>query len=55
MSPVTLDDRKKELRLLLHNIQAHPSQDWTHARQRVVVLQEMIAANVSAARKHEHA
>ena len=44
MTPVTIEDRKKELRVLLDNIQAHPSRDWTEARERVVVLQEMIAA-----------
>ncbi|HTH27233.1 MAG TPA: hypothetical protein VL918_02040 [Sphingobium sp.] len=44
MDPVTLDDRKKELRVLLEQIQARPSHDWTRERQRIVVLQEMIAA-----------
>lgn len=44
MALVTLDDRKKELRVLLNKIMAFPSQDWTRERQRVVVLREMIAA-----------
>lgn len=44
MTPVTIEDRKKELRMLLDRIQAQPSRDWTEERQRVVVLQEMIGA-----------
>lgn len=44
MDGVTIEDRKKELRVLLNKIQAFPSQDWDRERQRVVVLQEMIAA-----------
>ncbi len=45
MTPVTIEDRKKELRVLLDRIQAHPSMDWSEERKRVVVLQEMIAAD----------
>jgi hypothetical protein len=45
MTPVTIEDRKKELRVLLGQIQAHPDRDWTQERQRVVVLKEMIAAD----------
>lgn len=46
MEPVTLEDRKKELRVLLDQLQARPSHDWTDAeQQRVVVLKEMIAAS----------
>lgn len=41
---VTIDDRRKELRTLLDRIRAQPSHDWTQERQRVVVLNEMIAA-----------
>lgn len=44
MNDVTLEDRKKELHVLLAKIQAHPSQDWARERERVVVLQAMIAA-----------
>jgi hypothetical protein len=44
MTPVTIEDRKKELRMLLERIQAQPSRDWTEERQRIVVIQEMIAA-----------
>ena len=44
MDGVTIEDRKKELRVLLNKIQAFPSQGWDRERQRVVVLQEMIAA-----------
>ena len=52
MNPVTIEDRKKELRVLLDKIQAAPSMDWTHERERIVILQGMIAAE----QKHrEHA
>jgi len=51
MDPVTIDDRKKELRTLLEQMQATPSRDWTRERERVVVLQQMIAAD----EKHMHA
>jgi len=43
MQPVTIDDRKKELRMLLEKIQARPSHDWSTERERVVVLKQMIA------------
>lgn len=43
MIPVTIEHRKQELRTLLGQIRTHPSQDWTRARQRIVVLQRMIA------------
>ena len=45
MQPVTIEDRKKELRTLLDQIQARPSHDWTAERERVVVLQRMIEAH----------
>ncbi|MBB5984464.1 hypothetical protein [Sphingobium lignivorans] len=48
MTPVTIDDRKKELRSLIEQIQANPSRDWTRERERVVVLQQMIAADERA-------
>ena len=44
MNPVTIDDRKKELRVLLDQIQTQPSRDWTAERERVIVLQHMILA-----------
>ncbi|MGD9811761.1 MAG: hypothetical protein AB7U35_10580 [Sphingobium sp.] len=42
MTPVTIDDRRNELRALLNRIRAFPSQDWTRERQRVVVLNHMV-------------
>ena len=45
MQPVTTEDRKKELRTLLDQIQARPSHDWTAERDRIVVLQRMIDAD----------
>ena len=44
MDPITIENRKAELRILLDQIQSAPSQDWTRERQRVVVLQQMVAA-----------
>jgi hypothetical protein len=44
MPRVTIDDRKKELRLLLRQMQERPSRDWSEARERVVLLNHMIAA-----------
>ncbi|MBN8830725.1 MAG: hypothetical protein J0G94_08890 [Sphingomonadales bacterium] len=44
MEPVTIEDRKKELRVLLDQIEAAPSRDWSRERERIVVLQQMIAA-----------
>ncbi|MBO9576325.1 MAG: hypothetical protein J7494_11345 [Sphingobium sp.] len=51
MSPVTIEDRKKELRALLDKMRAEPSRDWTWERERIVVLQGMIAAD-QAHREH---
>lgn len=45
MQPVTLDDRKQELKTLLQQMQAQPSRDWTAEKQRAAVLTEMIAAS----------
>jgi len=50
MPPVTIDDRKKELRLLLQQMQAQPSRDWSEGRDRVVLLNRMIAAGAQATR-----
>ncbi|MFT3964907.1 MAG: hypothetical protein QM690_03360 [Sphingobium sp.] len=44
MEPVTIDDRKKELKVLLQQMQEQPSRDWTVQKQRASVLTEMIAA-----------
>lgn len=45
MEPVAIDDRRRELRNLLDQIEAHPSRDWSSERARIVVLQQMIAAH----------
>lgn len=44
METVTRKDREKELRVLMARIEAKPSHDWEHERQRIKVLREMIAA-----------
>ncbi len=46
MDPVTIEHRKQELRVLLDQIQAYPSQDWSRERQRIIVLQQMIAGSL---------
>lgn len=51
MNPVTIQDRKNELRALLDTIKAHPEQDWTQARERIRILNEMVAAH-EAQRQH---
>lgn len=45
MSGVTIEDRKKELSVLLQQMQEQPSRDWTEQRERVAVLTQMIAAS----------
>ena len=45
MKPVTVDDRKKELRALLDQMRRQPSRQWQEERRRVLVLQSMIAAH----------
>ncbi|MET0363429.1 MAG: hypothetical protein ABW169_02130 [Sphingobium sp.] len=45
MDGTTIDDRKKELKTLLQQMQEQPSRDWTEQRQRVAVLTEMVAAS----------
>jgi hypothetical protein len=42
MEDVTLEHRKKELRILLDKVSTHPSQDLSAERERIVVLQAMI-------------
>tara|TARA_R110000787_G_scaffold56747_2_gene130255 strand:+ start:534 stop:692 length:159 start_codon:yes stop_codon:yes gene_type:complete len=49
MEPVTIDDRKQELRTLLDKIRERPSHDWSRERERIVVLQQMIAGHEKAA------
>lgn len=49
MQPVTIDDRKKELRTLLQKIRTRPSHDWSAERQRIMVLNQMIAGHARAA------
>lgn len=44
MQAVTEGDRRKEVRVLLDQIQAHPERDWTAARQRLATLNKLIAA-----------
>src|SRR3546814_12249157 len=43
MQAVTEGDRRKEVRVLLDQIQAHPERDWTKARRRLATLNKMIA------------
>ena len=42
MHETTMEDRRKELRVLLDKIAAHPEQDLTEERRRVAVLQAMV-------------
>lgn len=42
MQETTTADRKRELRVLLDLIAAHPERAWTAERQRVVILQGML-------------
>ncbi|MEO8722459.1 MAG: hypothetical protein ABI395_02900 [Sphingobium sp.] len=44
MALITIDDRKKEMHILLDKMRAAPSQDWTQERERVLILQKMIEA-----------
>jgi hypothetical protein len=44
MQAVTEGDRRKEVRVLLEQIQAHPERDWATARQRLATLNKLIAA-----------
>jgi hypothetical protein len=43
MDPVTIDHRKQELKVLLDLVASRPSHDLHRERQRIVVLQAMIA------------
>lgn len=43
MQAVTEGDRRKELAVLLDQIQAHPERDWSAARTRIATLNKLIA------------
>ncbi|MES2096886.1 MAG: hypothetical protein V4459_09000 [Pseudomonadota bacterium] len=45
MNGSTIDEWHKELRMLLDHIQSNPSQDLTEKRERVIVLNRLIAAH----------
>lgn len=45
MDTVTTEDRRKELKVLLQQMQDQPSRDWTAERERAAVLTQMIAAS----------
>ena len=47
MDPITLHSRKQELQTLLAEIRASPSRAWNRERQRVMVLQQMVAGEAS--------
>ena len=42
MQTVTEGDRRKELAVLLYQIQAHPERDWSSARRRIATLTKLI-------------
>ena len=42
------DDLHKELRVLLHLVQARPSHDLSHVRERIAVLNTLIAGRRSS-------
>ncbi len=55
MQIVTEGDRRKELTVLLDQIQAHPERDWTNARRRIATLNKLIGnarASRGTARPH---
>lgn len=49
MIETTPAHREQELRSLLDQIAAHPERDWSEARERIVVLQKMVAGHTPAA------
>lgn len=51
MQAVTEGDRRKEVRVLLSQIQAHPERDWTAARRRIATLNKLIVG-ASSPRPH---
>tara|TARA_E500000305_G_C3905436_1_gene180790 strand:+ start:392 stop:550 length:159 start_codon:yes stop_codon:yes gene_type:complete len=48
MQETTMQDREKELRGLLDQIEAHPERPYTEERKRVAVLQNMLLAHEKA-------
>lgn len=44
MQAVTEGDRRKEVRVLLDRIRAHPERDWTAVRRRITILNKLIGA-----------
>ncbi len=49
MTETTIEDRQRELRALLDQIEAHPERAWTRERERIAVLQRMLAAEQGTA------
>jgi hypothetical protein len=45
MQAVTEGDRRKELAVLLDQIQTHPERDWTRERQRIATLNKLFASD----------
>lgn len=43
MQETTIEHRRHELKDLLDAMKARPSQDWSEAKKRVLVLQRMLA------------
>jgi len=43
MQETTMEDRKKELRSLLEQMEAHPERDWSEEQERVAVLRQMLS------------
>jgi hypothetical protein len=48
MTETTFEDRTRELRSLLERIAAHPERAWSEERERVAVLQRLLAAEPAA-------
>ncbi|HKX77225.1 MAG TPA: hypothetical protein VJM34_01755 [Novosphingobium sp.] len=48
MQESVLENRRKELRVLLDQMEAHPERDWTEQRKRVDVLRELLTAHIGA-------
>lgn len=44
----TMDDRRRELRGLLDQIERHPERGWAAERKRVAILQRLLAAEETA-------
>lgn len=48
MIETTIADRERELAALLQQISEHPEREWREERERVAVLQRMLAAEQSS-------